>query len=261
MQDAWDPRRYQLFAEQRNLPFFDLVGLVRGPVARAIDLGCGTGHLTATLPARLGATEVLGIDSSPAMLEQAVALSRPGLEFRAGDLGAWREPASWDLVLSNAAIQWVGDHTALLRRFQESLRPAGQLAIQVPANFDHASHRLSREVAQEDEFLLALGGEAPSDPVEANVLPPERYAELLHALGFAELHVRVMVYGHLLPETASVVEWVRGTSLTRFQRRLPADLFERFVAEYRRRLLHELGDQRPYFYTFKRILIWGRLPA
>jgi trans-aconitate 2-methyltransferase len=261
MQDAWDPRQYQLFAEQRNLPFFDLVDLVRGPVPRAVDLGCGTGHLTAELGPRLSANEVLGIDSSPAMLEQAVTLGRPGLQFVEGDLGDWREPASWDLVLSNAAIQWVGDHPALLRRFTESLLPGGQLAIQVPANFDHASHRLSREVAQEKEFRLALGGDAPPDPDEANVLPPERYATLLHDLGFAEQHVRVTVYGHLLPATASVVEWVRGTSLTRFQRRLPADLFERFVAEYRRRLLHELGDQRPYFYTFKRILIWGRLPA
>ena len=58
----------------------------------------------------------------------------------------------------------------------------------------------------------------------------------------------------------TVVEWVKGTSLTRFRTRLDDATYEAFLDRYRARLLEVLGDRSPYFYTFKRILFWGRLP-
>ncbi len=140
------------------------------------------------------------------------------------------------------------------------LAESGQLAVQVPANVDHASHQVAAEVAAESEFeeAFASAGGPPLDAVH-HVLPPERYAEVLDELGYAHQHVRLQVYGHHLASTSEVVEWVKGTSLTRFQRVLtPAD-FDRFLAAYRTRLLETLGDHEPYFYAFKRILVWGRL--
>ena len=62
----------------------------------------------------------------------------------------------------------------------------------------------------------------------------------------------------MLPTTRHVVEWVSGTTLTRFRRALPAERYDEFVAEYRDRLLAELGDHEPYFFPFRRILMWGR---
>jgi trans-aconitate 2-methyltransferase len=58
-----------------------------------------------------------------------------------------------------------------------------------------------------------------------------------------------------------VIEWSRGTLLTDYQRRMPAELFERFLAAYRERLLPRLDQRRPYFYAFKRILLWACGPA
>ena len=58
----------------------------------------------------------------------------------------------------------------------------------------------------------------------------------------------------------AVVEWVRGTLLTDYELRMPATMYGDFVARYRERLNMALGDRRPYFYPFKRILMWGRLP-
>jgi trans-aconitate 2-methyltransferase len=92
-------------------------------------------------------------------------------------------------------------------------------------------------------------------------LSVDRYAEILHGLGYERQHVRLQVYGHLLGSTADVVEWVKGTSLTRFKRVLPPADFEQFLEEYRARLVAHLGDQQPYFYPFKRILFWGRASA
>jgi trans-aconitate 2-methyltransferase len=93
------------------------------------------------------------------------------------------------------------------------------------------------------------------------VLAPDEYASLMYELGYAEQSVRLQVYGHVLPDTAAVVEWMKGTSLTRFQRRLDSAMYEAFVERYRRRLADELGEPQPFFLTFPRILMWGRLPG
>jgi trans-aconitate 2-methyltransferase len=97
-------------------------------------------------------------------------------------------------------------------------------------------------------------------PLRPNWAPLERYAELLHDLGFARQNVRPQVYGHVLASTADVVEWTKGTTLTRFARALPLDLYDTFVDRYRQRLISVLGDRHPYFYAFKRVLFWARLP-
>lgn len=243
---SWDPAQYNRFAAEREQPFWDLVSLLQpvdGP--NVIDLGCGDGRLTAALHERLGARSTLGLDSSPSMLAGAPE-GNAGLSFTPGDLETWIGER-YDIVFANASLQWVGDHERVLRRWRDSLAPGGQLAVQVPCNADHPSHTV----------LASMAPDVP-DPVAANVLPPERYAEVLHSLGFAEQQVRLQVYGHVLDSSSDVVEWVKGTSLTRLgdRGRDPA-----FVDEYRRRLLGVIGHVSPYFYAFKRILLWGRLPA
>ncbi len=250
---AWNPDQYNRFAAEREQPFWDLAALV-DPVESplVVDLGCGDGRLTAALHRQLGARRTIGIDSSPAMLAKAEEHEGDGVSFESGDLAGWRG-GGFDVVFSNAALHWVADHAAVLERWRDSLAPGGQVAVQMPTNADHASHRISSELAVE-----WMGSAAPPDPVAVNVRRPEEYAELLDGLGFDRQHVRLQVYGHRLASSADVVEWVKGTSLTRFREVLPADEFERFVDEYRRRLAAELGDRSPYFYAFKRILLWGR---
>jgi len=135
-----------------------------------------------------------------------------------------------------------------------TLGPGGQLAVQVPANHDHPSHLVAERVAAEVPFREALGGYVRHTPV----LAPEAYAELLHRLGYESQHVRLQVYQHVLPEAAAVVEWVKGTLLTDYRRRLPEEAYGEFLERYRALLISELTDERPYPYAFKRILLWGR---
>jgi trans-aconitate 2-methyltransferase len=124
----------------------------------------------------------------------------------------------------------------------------------MPANFDHPSHVVADEVADEEPFRSALGGWRRLAPIQA----PEWYAILLDRLGLSEQHVRLQVYLHHLATRDEVVEWVRGTLLTAYAERLPAELFERFLDRYRVRLLPLLDDGRPYRYPFKRVLLWAR---
>jgi trans-aconitate 2-methyltransferase len=250
----WNPTQYARFRDERSQPFFDLLALVeKRPTPRAVDLGCGTGELTAKLHAVLGARETLGIDSSPAMLEKSAAHAAPALSFALGDIGEIPLEGPYDLIFSNAALHWLPDHPALFARLTRALAPDGQLAVQMPANHDHPSHTVAAEVAGESPFREALGGYAR----QVSMLAPEAYATLLHALGFARQHVRLQVYGHLLATRGDVVEWVKGTLLTDYQRRLPDDLYPLFLERYRARLLPLLGDRDPCFYPFKRILLWA----
>lgn len=252
----WDPEQYNRFAAERRLPFDTLLSLVEPvPGGRAVDLGCGPGPLTVDLHRHLAAAETVGIDDSPAMLAEAAACAGDGVSFEHGDLATWDGGGrQWDLVTASASLQWVPDHEGVLARWTAALKPGGQLAVQVPANADHVSHQVIHEV-------LADFGTSIPDPVARNVRKPEQYAELLDELGYEQQHVRLQVFGHHLPSSASVVEWVKGTSLVRVRKVVDEETYERFLAEYTARLLERLGERSPYFYGFKRILFWGRRPA
>jgi len=258
--DGWDPDQYSKFATERAKPFFDLLAMVEPvPGGDVIDLGCGTGELTARLHAHTQAGTTVGVDSSEAMLAKASPLAGNGLRFELSDISRFNSESGFDVVFANASLQWVPDHPRLLHRFAAGLRPGGQLAVQVPANADHPSHAVATEVAQEAPFLEHMGTD-PAAKVHA-VCVPERYAELLDKIGFSDQHVRLQVYGHRLASVAAVVEWTKGTTLLRFKNLLPPNLFDLFVERYRQRLGEVLGEQAPYFYTFKRILFWARLPG
>jgi trans-aconitate 2-methyltransferase len=258
--DAWNPGQYLKFAAERAQPFFDLLEMVEPvPGGDVIDLGCGTGELTARLHAHTRAATTVGVDSSEAMLAEARPLAGDGLRFDHANIARFDAEHRFDLIFTNAALHWVPDHPRLLDRLTAGLRPGGQLAVQVPANADHPSHTVAAELAREAPFWENMA-DTPSDEVPG-VLSPQRYAEVLDELGYAEQHVRLQVYGHHLASTADVVEWTKGTTLLRFQELLPPELFDSFVDRYRQRLVAVLGERAPYFYPFKRILFWARLPG
>ena len=210
------PCAVRQFAAQRAQPFWDLVALIQRPAGgfgRCVDLGCGSGELTAAVTDQLGIDEMVGIDSSDAMLtaaREAVGCADDRLRFARGDVGKWTGRGDHDLVLANASLQWVPDHPGVLARWWAALAPGGQLAVQVPANADHAAHRLANQVAATEPFLSAFNSLPPPDPVAQNVLAPEQYAIVLDELGAVDQHVRLQVYPHHLESTASVVEWTTG---------------------------------------------------
>src|SRR6185295_20018702 len=142
-----------------------------------------------------------------------------------GGAGPIEEQASggYDLILSNAAFHWVEDHAALVEGLAAALAPSGQLAFQVPAQHDELSHRIADELTGVEPFRTAFGGWHRPQPV----LTPEAYARLLYRCGFEDPNVRLIVYPHVLASRDQVVEWMKGTLLTEFERHLPPgpDLF------------------------------------
>jgi trans-aconitate 2-methyltransferase len=154
----WNPDQYQRYAGERSRPFFDLMGRVRTTNPRVIaDLGCGPGNLTASLLERWPDARVWGVDSSAQMLQAARMLEKPGrLEFLQADLREWHTPESLDVLVSNAALQWVPDHQSLIPHLAGLIAPNGWLAVQMPGNFDAPSHTILHEVCSSPRWAARL---------------------------------------------------------------------------------------------------------
>lgn len=255
-QDSWNPTQYDKFKAERSQPFYDLQEMVEGRKEMTIiDLGCGTGELTKHLHQKLDAKTTLGTDNSESMLLKAKNHSMAGLDFRNADIANFHEDQAYDLIFANASLQWCPNHADLWRRLRNGLRPGGQIAIQMPMNHDYATHTVAYDLAKEWEEKGLL----TKTPRDARLLTPEQYAELLFDLKFLRQKVFLRVYSHILDDRESVIEWVRGTLLTFYQSALGPELFARFLGEYRDRLFDVLPDSRPFFYPFKRILMWASL--
>jgi trans-aconitate 2-methyltransferase len=207
----WDPARYAAFSDERSRPFHDLVARIgREAPRRVVDLGCGPGTLTATLAERWPSAHVVGMDSSAEMLADAVnvASGHPNLSFEQRAIEDWSPTAEDDVVVTNAALQWVPSHVSLLPGWLAAMPSGSWFAMQVPGNFDSPSHALMRAVAADGPWASALDGVLRADPV----LGPAGYLELFESNGF-HADAWETTYMQLLHGPDPVLEWVRGTGL------------------------------------------------
>ncbi len=227
----WDPAKYVQFGEYRDRPFFDLTGRVHAENPRqVVDLGCGPGSLTATLARRWPQAKVQGIDSSSEMLAKAAAESggAPGLTFELADIAGWMPSADTDVVVSNAALQWVPGHQDLMARWLEVLKPGAWFAVQVPGNFNSPSHVLMRELADSASWTEKLKGVLRGGD---SVGEPDAYLNIMLDAGCLA-DVWETSYQQILTGPDPVLEWVRGTALRPVLAALsPADALA-FETEY-----------------------------
>jgi trans-aconitate 2-methyltransferase len=227
----WDPLKYGQFGDYRDRPFFDLTGRIHADRPRqVVDLGCGPGNLTATLAQRWPDAKVVGLDSSAEMLAKAAmqADGQPGLTFELADIAHWMPAAETDVVVTNAALQWVPGHQEMLGRWLAALRPGAWFGMQVPGNFNAPSHTLMREMAATARWRPLLkdvlrGGESVGEP-----------ADYLHIMLDAGCTADTWetTYRQVLPGADPVLEWVRGTALRPVLAVLSVDEGRAFEAEY-----------------------------
>ncbi|MEO7262197.1 MAG: methyltransferase domain-containing protein [Jatrophihabitantaceae bacterium] len=241
----WDPVQYAMFSDERSRPFFDLTAQVQAEQpGQVVDLGCGAGELTAVLARRWPGATVRGLDASVEMMERAAGQAENGLSFELADALDF-DASGVDVLISNALLQWLPGHQALLRRWAGQLEAGGWLAFQVPANFGSPSHRLMRELADSDRWRDRLAGVLRHDVVAE----PAEYLELLVEAGL-RVNAWQTSYLHVLPGPDPVLEWVRGTGLRPVLQALGNDEAAEFTGEYAA-LLRQAYPARPFGTVFE----------
>lgn len=249
---AWNPEKYDEFKDERYQPAFDLMGHVRGkPGMRVIDLGCGTGELTKFLAERMDNPVVKGIDNSKEMLGKAVL--GPNLSFECltieEQLG---KPEKWDLIFSNAALQWVEDHESLFPAVISKLNPGGQLAVQMPSQAENTLNKLLLEVVREAYFAKALGNWTRESPV----LTMDEYAQILFQNGAASMTIYQKVYPIIAPDHQTLFDFISGSSLLPYMERFEGEIKGEFINVYKERIKGYFAEF-PAVYAFKRLLIYA----
>ncbi len=235
----WDPENYLTFAGERGRPFVDLLARVGADEPRSVlDIGCGPGNLTALLEKRWPSAQVAGIDSSEEMIERA-RTDRPGLDFAVEDVREYvaSKPAPVDVIISNAALQWVPGHLDLLPGLVSAVRPGGWLAFQVPGNFDQPSHTICHELAASPPYDEATRGVDRPAAHDA-----ETYLRALQSLGCA-VDAWETTYLHVLTGPDPVFTWVSATGARPTLEALEQDLRPAFEAEYKKRLRAAYPDE------------------
>ncbi|MGA2664108.1 MAG: methyltransferase domain-containing protein [Nitrososphaerales archaeon] len=223
---SWSPRDYLKFERERTLPSRDLVARIElESPATIADLGCGPGNSTAILRKRWSGARIWGVDNSPAMLE-AAKRSSAEVEWVLADIGAWNPRMTFDLLFSNAALQWVPDHTTLVPRLFLAVSPGGAFAVQMPAR-DGAWTRIIEEIAGYGRWADRFSG-VPDLAAE----PLDLYYDLLSPLS-SRIDLWETEYVHVLSSPLDVVEWTKGTALRPHLERLHGTgEREAFLEEY-----------------------------
>jgi trans-aconitate 2-methyltransferase len=226
---TWSAKQYVAFEEERTRPARDLLAALPAIDARtAVDLGCGPGNSTELLAQRFPGAVVIGIDSSPDMIE-AARNRLPSLHFETLGIEAWSASGPFDVILANAVLQWVPDHAALLPALVDKLRLGGGLAIQMPDNLEGPAHRLMREIAAAGPWAGKLSA---ATAARTQLASPEWYYDLLHSR-CARVNVwRTTYYHHLAGGPGAVVEWFKGSGLRPFLDPLGEDERAAYLAGY-----------------------------
>jgi trans-aconitate 2-methyltransferase len=254
---TWNPTRYLQFADHRSRPFAEMVARVDGEPATIVDLGCGPGHLTTVLRGRWPDATIHGVDSSPEMIDKAMADNTDDrTTYELADVATWEPAAPVDLLISNALFQWVPDQLDVIRRLAGAVVPGGTFALQVPRNYDAPSHQLLHRISSQPPYAEHTEGLHERRGTE-----PEAYLELFTGLGWTT-DLWETTYFHVLPGDDPVFDWISGTGARPILQALPDGLREQFVADYQA-ALRDAYPARPWgtVLPFTRTFAVARLEA
>jgi trans-aconitate 2-methyltransferase len=225
---TWSAAQYVKFEQERTRPVHDLVARIpNAEIVRAADIGCGPGNSTEVLRERYPKARIIGLDSSPDMIE-AARKRLPDIAFEVADIREWRPKEPLDVILANAVLQWIPDHETLFPALMAKLGPDGALAVQVPDNLDEPSHRLMGEVASNGPWAAKLKN-ATCARTERHLA--DWYFRLLrpHA---SRVDVWRTIYFHPLAGARAILEWLKGTGLRPFLDPLKESERQGFLARY-----------------------------
>ena len=253
----WNPELYDQYKDVRYKPFYDLAALIKPENnIKAVDLGCGTGEQASILTEKLPGSTFLGIDSSAEMLEKSKKYEKENLHFKLQTIEeAANSGQKWDLVFSNAALQWADDHERLFPQIINLLSDKGQLAIQMPVQNENILNQILMQMVDEEPYASYLNNFKRNSPV----LSMDDYAQILFDNGVQDIEISQKVYPIIAEDHEVLYTFISGTSLVPYLERLEGEHKEKFITDFKSRIAQRF-TKYPAIYAFKRILIYGRKP-
>ncbi len=250
---TWDPKKYNEFKDERAKPFNDLTShIVDKPNLKVIDLGCGTGELTQKLSQKLTNPFVLGVDNSAEMLVKAPV--QKNLEFKEIPISEQiNSETKWDLIFSNAALQWIDNHNELFPKIISRINPGGQLAVQMPQQNENILNKILLQLVQEEPFASYLNNWTRPSPV----LTLDEYAKILFENGGKDLILYEKVYPLISTKKDDFFDFISGSALTVYQERLGEKEFAALASEFKKRI-DSYFPSVPSIYAFKRLIIYAK---
>lgn len=227
----WSAKQYVAFEAQRTRPVRDLlagVTLQNGEVRAGIDIGCGPGNSTEVLMKRFPDAYISGIDSSDEMI--AAARRRlPQIKFEVTKIEVFStDAARFDVILANAALQWLPDHARLVPALLRKLTHGGALAVQMPDNYHEPAHVLIREIAGSGPWAERLKNVSG----RAAIASAEWYYSLVRAAGGTADAWRTTYHHPLTGGAGAIVEWFKGSALRPYLELLDPSERTAFLAAY-----------------------------
>lgn len=227
---SWQPAQYLKYEAERTQPATDLAARIRAPdPKRIIDIGCGPGNSTAVLKERWPKADIYGLDGSENMLQRAKK-DFPDAKWICKDAGGdLSSLGKFDIVFSNAALQWMPAHECLIPRLFDMLAEGGTLAVQVPCMEHAPAYKILRNMAGAEKWAgyFAL---LPEYPLH---LPMRHYYDIIATLA-GQIQIWQTDYIHVMKTHDDIVEWYKGTGMRPYLDMLPGDgLKSSFCDEYR----------------------------
>lgn len=208
----WNSKQYLKFKNQRTQPAIDLAMRIREYAPKTIvDIGCGPGNSTAVLKNVFPNADILGIDSSGDMIDRA---KRTYHDLNFVQCDARSLDGRYDLIFSNACLQWIPDHDKLIPLLMEKLSDTGVLAVQIPMNGGEPLYRLIEEILAQPKW-----GFADKATEHNKAFPPDVYFNVLSSCA-SSFEVWESKYYHRLPDHRALVDWVKGSRLRPYLDRL-----------------------------------------
>jgi len=212
---TWNPDLYLKYQDERTQPSYDLVSRINlAEPADIIDIGCGPGNSTRVLRERWPQAKITGLDRSPEMIARAQA-DFPQGNWLLADAATWETATRYDLVFSNATLQWIPNHEALVDKLFSLVRSGGALAVQVPANNGSPLYQAVHDVAARTEWRgLMVGCAELMTYHDAGY-----YYDLLSAQA-GRVDLWQTTYYHVMGDHQGLIEWYASTGLRPYLERL-----------------------------------------
>lgn len=247
----WNPDLYLQFNSERTKPSIDLIGriIIDSPES-IIDIGCGPGNSTQILLNQWPESKITGLDNSPSMIKKA-RKDYPDQEWIVADALTYKPKAKFDIVFSNAVIQWIPDHGQLLKRFHGIIKDKGLLAVQIPLFWNIPLGKIIARTARDQRWNYKT--EKVSDLF--TIHDSSFYYDELWNL-FNSLEMWETDYIHIMDSHMAILEMIRSTGLKPYLEKLDKESEKK---DFEEEVLKEIKIAYPVQKNNKVLLPFKRL--